>query len=242
MPIAQSPKTHVALKGPKPIYKGSFALCLSARLICNTLRLAHSPPQSIVQSATMPLVQTQPQGRTVRLANIFFHRRAAHAKNKTRTFVEGYHFGPLWGRRKVVQFDTDVPVNESSSNLRYVDMRGSYSRTWTALSVHESRVHIGRDMFLVSGYWDPKADINRSIFAAMKIIWRGELSVVHAGRYIPYYKRIKDGHKADLAVKRCANSSLIPSISTLMMSKRFAEVFKHRRTVRRFVPKTILQH
>jgi hypothetical protein len=93
-------------------------------------------------------------------------------------------------------------VNESPSNLRYVDMKSKYSRTGTSRNVHESRVYVGQDMFLVSGYWDPKADINRSAFALTKTIWRGELSVVRAGRYIPYHKRMKDGHKADLAVKR----------------------------------------
>lgn len=138
---------------------------------------------------------------------------------KTRTFIEGYHFGPLWSRRKVVCFATDVPVHESSSNLRYVDMKSKYSRTGTSRSVHESRVHIGQDMFLVSGYWDPKADVNRSVFSVTKTVWRGELSVVCTGRYIPYLKRMKDGHKADLAVKRYANSFMIPSVPILTISK-----------------------
>ena len=130
----------------------------------------------------------------------------AHTNNKTRTFIEGYHFGKLWSRRKVVRFITDIPINESSSNLRYVDMKSNYSRTSTSRSVHESRVHVGQDMFLVSGYWDPKADVNRSLFSFMKIIWRGELSVVRAGRFVPYCKRMKHGQKADLAVKRYVTS------------------------------------
>ncbi|KAF9647793.1 hypothetical protein BDM02DRAFT_3270000 [Thelephora ganbajun] len=152
----------------------------------------------------MPSVQRQPRGPV------------------TRTFTEGYHFGPLWSRRKVVRFNTDIPFNESHANIRYVDMKSKYSRTGTSLSVHESHVHIGQDMFLVSGYWDPKADVSRSIFAVTRVIWRGEISVIRAGRYIPYCKRMKDGKKADLAVKR------------------FAEVFKHRRIAKKLVPKTIL--
>ena len=150
----------------------------------------------------MPSVQTPPHGLTVRLVEFLFHSPQAHAKKKTRTFTEGYHFGPLWSRRRVVRFPTDVPVNESPSDLCYVDMKSEYSRTSTSRSVHESRVHIGQDMFLVSGYWDPKADVNRSVYSVMKIVWRGELSVVRAGRYIPYCKRMKAGSKADLAVKR----------------------------------------
>jgi len=120
-------------------------------------------------------------------------------------------------------------------------MKSKFSRTGTSLSVHESRVHIGEDMFLVSGYWDPKADVNRSIFAVTKIIWKGEISVIRAGRYIPYSKRMRDGRKADLAVKRYVDSFIIPSIWTLTTFGSFAEVFKHRRTTRRLVPRTILQ-
>jgi hypothetical protein len=112
----------------------------------------------------------------------------------------------------VVRFNTDVPVNESPTNLRYVDMKSKFNRTGTSLSVHESRVYIGGDMFLVSGYWDPKADVNRSVFAVTKIVWKGEISVVHAGRYIPYSKRMKDGRKADAAVRRYVNSFVIHSI------------------------------
>lgn len=161
-------------------------------------------------------------------------------RRKTRTFVEGYHFGPLWSRQKVVRFDADVPINESPGNIRYVDMKSSYSRTGTSLSVHESRVHIGQDMFLVSGYWDPKADVNRSVLAVMKIIWRGELSVIRAGRYISYYKRMKDGKKAELAVKRWAESFMNRSAWTLTTFGRFAQIFKHRKLSRKFVPRTII--
>lgn len=163
-------------------------------------------------------------------------------KEKTRTFTEGYHFGPLWSRRKVVRFDTDIPINETPTNLRYVDMKSNFSLTGTSLSVHESRVQIAGDMFLVSGFWDPKAGINRSIFAVTKIIWKGEISVICAGQYIPYRKRMKGGSKADLAVKRCVNSFTIPSICPHMAFGSFAEVFKHRRMSRKFVPRAILQH
>ena len=155
----------------------------------------------IAQPIAMPLVQTRPRGQTVRFIELS-PVVAKLTKKKTRTFVEGYHFGPLRSRREVVRFATDVPTNETLSNPRYVDMKSKYSRTSTSRSVHESRVHIGRDMFLVSGYWDPKADVNRSAFALTKSVWRGELSIVRAGRYVPYHKRMKDGYKADLAVKR----------------------------------------
>ena len=161
-------------------------------------------------------------------------------KRQTRGFVEGYLFGPLWSRRRVVRFDTDIPLNESPANIRFVDMKSRYNRTATSLSVHESRVLIGADMFLVSGYWDPKADVNRSVFAVTKTIWRGEVSVVRAGRFIPYCKRMKDGRKADLAVKRYVSPFTTAPILVLMSFGSFAGVFKHRRASRKPVPQTIL--
>jgi hypothetical protein len=132
-----------------------------------------------------------------------------------------------------------VPTNESPINSRFVDMKSKYNRTMSSLSVHESRVYIGADMFLVSGYWDPKADTNRSIFAIARIIWKGEISVVRAGKFIPYSKRMKDGRKADVAVKRYASSFINCAALTLIPSCSFAEVFKHRKTLRKFVPRTI---
>ena len=119
-------------------------------------------------------------------------------------------------------------------------MKSKYSRTGTSLTVHESRVHIGQDMFLVSGYWDPKAEVNRSVLAVMKIVWRGEISVIRAGRYIPYTKYMKDGQKAELAVKRYVYS-MSRSIWTLTTLARFAQVFKHRKLSRKLVPKAIVQ-
>jgi len=95
-------------------------------------------------------------------------------------------------------------------------------------------------MFLVSGYWDPKAIVNRSVYAAMKIVWKGELSVVCAGQYIPYLKRVKDGRKAELAVKRWATSLTNHFIWTLTTFGRFVQVFKYRKLSKKFVPKTIL--
>ena len=148
MSPVQGIKINMYIKAPSP----STSLPTSSE---NPL----SAPLSrfIVRSIVMPLVQTRPRGRIVRFT-MFPFTVVKLTRNKTRTFVEGYHFGPLWSRRRVVHFDVDVPANESSSNLRYVDMKSSYSRTGTSRRVHESRVYIGQDMFLVSGYWDPKAD------------------------------------------------------------------------------------
>jgi len=93
-------------------------------------------------------------------------------------------------------------------------------------------------MFLVSGYWDPKADVNQSVWAVAKIIWRGELSVVHVEGYVLYYKCTKDSHKADLTVKRYVNPFTICAISSLTTSTRFVQIFKHCKALKKFFPKT----
>ena len=188
----------------------------------------------------MPLVQKRPRGHLVSPPSIPSRCRARLTKKQTRNFVEGYHFGPLWSRRKVVRFSTDVPINESPVNLRFVDMKSKYHRTSTSLNVHESRVYVDTDVFLVSGYWDPKADVNRSVFAATKIIWRGEISVVRAGKFVPYSKRMKDGRKADIAVKRYVSSFVTYTTLILILSCSFVAVFRYRKTFRKFVPKTII--
>jgi hypothetical protein len=162
----------------------------------------------------MPVVQKRPHGPLVRSNGSLFHY--FHLTNKQiRTFVEGHHFGPLWSRRKVVRFGMDAPVVGSPVNIPYVDMESEFNRTTTSLKVHESRVYVGQDVFLVSGYWDPKADINRSVFAVTKVIWRGEISVVRAGRYIPYTKRMRDGRKADVAVRRYVSTFVISFVLTV---------------------------
>lgn len=230
---------HVASKQTYGVYKVQWLSAISHEHLFRT----HSQTSSIlfvVQPTVMPSVQTRPRGPTVRFVQVFFHRYGADAKNKTRTFVEGFHFGPLWSRRKVVRFDTDVPSNESPGNLRYVNLKNKYTRSSTSRQIHESRVHIGQDMFLVSGYWDPRADVNRSFFTLTKTIWRGELSVVCAGRYIAYRKRMRSVHKADLAVKRSV-SFTIPLVLTLTTFGRFVQVFKQQKTIKKLVPRTILQ-
>lgn len=225
------------------MYKSSFVLHLSVRPArcapCPRASSSRTSLRSCIIRSTHAYGAETTSGSSGTSHEHPFHRREAY-KTKTRTFIEGYHFGPLWSRRKVVRFNADVPVNETPTNIRYVDIKSKFGRTGTSLRVHESRVHIGEDMFLVSGYWDPKADVNRSVFSAMRIIWRGEISVIRAGRYIPYHKRMKDGRKADLAVKRYVRSFTIPSVWALTVSGSFAEVFKHRRTSRRLVPRTIL--
>ncbi|KAF9643982.1 hypothetical protein BDM02DRAFT_3191012 [Thelephora ganbajun] len=131
----------------------------------------------------MPLVRKRPTGRT------------------TRSTVEAYHFQPLRNRKKVVRLNALVPDNETASNPRYVDVEERLNIP-CHVKVHDCRVVIGADMYLVTGYWYRHSDINQSIMATTGLTWRGELIVIRAGRYIPYLKRVNCSRLADVAVMR----------------------------------------
>lgn len=71
-----------------------------------------------------------------------------------------------------------------------------------SVRIHDCRVVIGADMYLVTGYWYRYGGINRSVKTATGLTWRGELVVVKAGRYVPYLKRVSRPHQADLAAAK----------------------------------------
>lgn len=94
-----------------------------------------------------------------------------------------------------------MPINETLSNPRYIAVEEKFTRTHTSLAIHDCRVVFGKDMYLVTAYWDPKAVANRSVFTTTGEVWRGEIVVTCPGRYIPYNKRVKDGPVVVAAVK-----------------------------------------
>jgi hypothetical protein len=100
-----------------------------------------------------------------------------------------------------MKFMAHVPTNETLSNPRYIAVEEKFTRTRTSLTVHDCRVVSGKDMYLVTTYWDQKAVANRSVFTATGEIWRGEIAVTCFGRYIPYHKRVKNGPAVATAVK-----------------------------------------
>jgi hypothetical protein len=63
-------------------------------------------------------------------------------------------------------------------------------------------VTVGRDIFLVSAYWDRTRDapINRAILNSTGIRWRGEATVVGIGRFKPYLKRVRSVWDAESAL------------------------------------------
>jgi hypothetical protein len=116
-------------------------------------------------------------------------------------FNEGYHFQPSRSTKKTVKILARVPGNESLSNPRYLAVEYNFRRSRTSLAIHDCRIAIGKDMYLVTAYWDPKSVLNRSVFTGTGEIWKGEIVVTCPGRYIPYNKRVKNGPTATIAAK-----------------------------------------
>ncbi|KAJ7690413.1 hypothetical protein B0H17DRAFT_1134433 [Mycena rosella] len=57
---------------------------------------------------------------------------------------------------------------------------------------HDCVVAIGKDQFLISAHYSPKAPINGALKElAPGFDWRGELVIVALGRSVPYLRRMK---------------------------------------------------
>lgn len=107
--------------------------------------------------------------------------------------------------------NTFVPDEETSSNPRYVNVEERFAISRRSVKVHDCRIILGVDMYLVTGYWYRYSDVNRSVMTATGLAWRGELVVVKAGSIIPYLKRVSHPRKADIAAKKCVIFTLFSS-------------------------------
>jgi hypothetical protein len=121
---------------------------------------------------------------------------------KTRGTIEAYHYQPLRLCKRVVQLNTLVPGRETFSNPRYVNVEERFDTPRRNIKIHDCRVVIGRDMYLVTGCWYKHSGINRSVKTATGLSWRGELIVARAGSYIPYLKRVSRPRGADIAAAK----------------------------------------
>ena len=123
---------------------------------------------------------------------------------KTRGTIGGYHFQPLRHQKKVIRLNTLVPDGETFANPRHVDIEEQFDIPHRSIKVHDCRVMVGDDMYLVTGYWYRYGSVNRSVKTATGLTWRGELVVVKVGRFIPYLKRINRPYQADIAARKYA--------------------------------------
>ena len=69
--------------------------------------------------------------------------------------------------------------------------------------VHDCRVVVGRDVFLIVAHWLPNAIHNLALKTACGgLEWKGELSIVQIGKFVPFYKRFKTPSAVNTAVSR----------------------------------------
>ena len=189
----------------------------------------------------MPLIRRRPAGHTVRLFGLPLDPLNAHDK-KTKAFVEAYHYRPLSHCKKVVRLEALVPDGETLSNPRYIDVEDCLDIPRRSIKVHDCRVVIGANMYLVTGYWYRYSDVNRSVKTATGLTWKGEIVVVKAGRSIPYLKRVKHTRQADIAMsKYVVPRSLVGRIGcSLEVTPRFILKFKLCLSVKKRFPTMIV--
>lgn len=175
----------------------------SSTVHSSTIRLLLSLQSSpSIPTTSMPLIRQRPAGRTVRCPQASHNQLIVDTK-KARSTIEAYHFQSLLHRKKIVLLNTLVPYEETSLNPRYVNVEERFTIPRRSVKVHDCRIILGRDMYLVTGYWYRYSDINRSVMTATGLAWRGELVVVRTGRIIPYLRRVSHPHQVDIATKKC---------------------------------------
>jgi hypothetical protein len=165
---------------------------------------------------------------------------ATLTKEKSRDFIEAYHFQPFRSRRQIVRLNTLVPDDEGFSNPRYIAVEEQFNIPRPSTQVHDCRVMVGSDMYLVTGYWDRYGYENRSIKATIGLVWKGEITVVKAGRYIPYQKKVNHRpREANLAVEKYVLPPLSFMMCRLIASYRFIRKFKLHQRLRKRAPTMI---
>ncbi|KAF9643069.1 hypothetical protein BDM02DRAFT_3192258 [Thelephora ganbajun] len=85
-----------------------------------------------------------------------------------------------------------VPQDEGFENPQYVKVEQWFSKKVKSGHIHNCIVVVGRDIFLVSAYWEGTDSPNRAVEAVCPgLEWRGEIAVVQAGRFVTFYKRVR---------------------------------------------------
>ena len=145
---------------------------------------------------------------------------------KSLSTVEGYHFQPLRHRKKIVRLNTHVPDNETFSNPRYIAVEECFDMPpRRSVKVHDCRVVVDGDMYLVTGYWDRYSDVNRSVKTATGLTWKGEIVVVKAGRYIPYLKKVNRPFKVDIAAMKYVSCTHLPFSRRSALTQNHPQVY-----------------
>lgn len=82
-------------------------------------------------------------------------------------------------------------------------MEETFSTNPAPGDVHDCRVTVGRDVFLIVANWSPDSIPNLALKATCGgLEWKGELSIVQMGTFVPYYKRFKTPSAVNAAISR----------------------------------------
>ncbi|KAF9786228.1 hypothetical protein BJ322DRAFT_1190856 [Thelephora terrestris] len=117
--------------------------------------------------------------------------------------VGGFVFGSVYARPRRVSFTSVVPQGEGFDNPQYIKVEEKFSKKVRQSRIHDCIVFAGRDIFLVSTYWEGEGALNRAVEAACPgLEWRGEIAVVQAGRFVTFYKRFQNSSAVSKVVSK----------------------------------------
>lgn len=151
----------------------------------------------------MPRLQRKPKGPVVSGTAFQVSYISTYLNTKTPGVVGGFIFRSLRPRPVRVSFHSIVPREEGFENPRYVKFEQKFSKKINQSRIHECTVVVGRGVFLVSAYWEDKDNPNSAVEVACPgLEWRGEIAVVQAGRFVTFYKDIKNLSVARKAVSK----------------------------------------
>ena len=122
---------------------------------------------------------------------------------KTPGVVHGFVFESARPRPTPVAFASLVPQDEGFHNSQYIKVENHFSKKVKLGRIHDCTVVVGRDAFLVSAYWEGGDSPNRAVGEVCPgLEWYGELAVVQVGRFVTYYKRVKNPSAINKAVSK----------------------------------------
>jgi len=85
-----------------------------------------------------------------------------------------------------------IPQDEGFENPQYIKVEQKFSKKVKLSRIHDCTVVVGRNIFLVSAYWEGEGVPNRAVEAVCPgLEWRGEIAVVQAGRFVTFYKKVR---------------------------------------------------
>ena len=165
---------------------GSHSCCSLSFVLVPSLDIHLSHP-------SMARIHRKPKGQTVRGTNLPIILLSTNLCAKTSGVVRGFVFGPVRPCPTPVSFTSIVPQHETFEQPRYIEVEHKFAKKVVLSRIHDCAVTIGRDVFIVSAYWEGADSPNRAVEAACPgLEWRGEIAVVQAGRFVTYYKRVRN--------------------------------------------------